>query len=211
MKEDTERKDFLRGYWVHYLMIEEEFLKTLPFLSLCEGNSNAFSDAYLKLIIEIGSAADVALKKYCSILKPNFKGTKIEEYYSTIDDTVKSKFIDKSIELRNNAYDLLPISTWQGWSRGHSPEWWHVYNKAKHERTEEVQIGCGPKQKSYKYANQKYTLQALAGLYQVLAFTYHEIVKDDDELVPYPVPESKLFKPVFELGTASDGTELMLI
>lgn len=211
MKEYTERKDFLRGYWVHYLMIEEEFLKTLPFLSLCEDNDNAFSDAYLKLILEIGSAADVALKKYCRILEQDSEADNICKYCELIDRIIGNKFTNKSIELRKNADDLSPISTWQGWSCENSPEWWRVYNKVKHERMDKVQIGCEPKQKAYKYANQKYTLQALAGLYQVLAFTYHEIVKDDDELVPYPTPESKLFKPLFELGKAPDRTNIELI
>lgn len=213
-RKDTERKDFLRGYWGQYLLIEKEFMETLPYVSLCEDNYNAFSDAYLKLILQIGSAVDVALKKYCSILKPGPNADNIKAYRVIIADIVGEKFTNELIKLKNSAYDLPPINTWQEWNTPNSPEWWHVYNNVKHNRTQEVKI-CKerdnkPGKKSYKYANQKYTLQALAGLYQVLAFTYHEIVKDNCEFVPYPTPESKLFRPVFE-GRTPDGTSLVLI
>lgn len=95
-------------------------METLPFLSLCEDKNNPFSDAYLNLILEIGSAVDVALKNYCSMLKLDFTGDNIKDYYVFIGDARKG-FADKSIKLTNSVYDFT-ISTWQEWKNKNAPE-----------------------------------------------------------------------------------------
>lgn len=54
--------DFINNYWSQYRLLEKEYLNTLQFITLDEDNDNAFSQAYIKLILELGSEIDVVFK-----------------------------------------------------------------------------------------------------------------------------------------------------
>lgn len=56
-------KEFINTYWSQYILLEKEFVSTLHYLSLDRENEEAFSQAYLKLLLELGSEIDVAFKR----------------------------------------------------------------------------------------------------------------------------------------------------
>ena len=74
-----------------------------------------------------------------------------------------------------------------------TPWWWTAYNKVKHNRTSLVEID-GKKQEGYKFANQKYTMLALAGLYQIMVYLYQKLATDEGKKIVTPMPGSRLFK-----------------
>ena len=52
----------------------------------------------------------------------------------------------------------------------------------------------GVKQEGFKFATQKYTLLALAGLYQIMVYLYYKIAVDEGKGIMTPMPGSRLFK-----------------
>lgn len=84
---------------------------------------------------------------------------------------------------------------WNEWTHipPRAPYWWNAYNRIKHNRTENSNIDNMEKV-SYKFANQKYTLLALAGLYQILVYTYYRLAQNENKRICTPMPGSRLFE-----------------
>lgn len=183
-------EEFISAYWSQYILLEKEFISTLHYLSLDSENENAFSQAYAKLILELGSEIDVVLKQYCKNIDKSFKGTDMGEYKDCIQ--CNSDFIKQQVEEKITHRILNP---WIEWSTSSKRAlcWWKVYNKVKHNRTELTEID-NVKKSSYKFANQKYTLLALAGLYQILVYTYYPLAIGENKKILTPMPGSRLFK-----------------
>lgn len=159
--------EFIENYWCHYIMIEKEFCEIFEYITLDKENENAFSHAYSKIILEIGSEVDVALRQYCKLLDSSFNGKSIGVYKNCIQ-TSQTEFINQEVQLIRGERVIQP---WVSWATRDGPCWWTVYNKVKHYRTSIVEID-GIKKDSYRFGNQKYALESLAGLYQVYIYTY---------------------------------------
>lgn len=183
-------KEFLSIYWNQYILLEKEFLKTLQFVSLNEDNKRTYSNAYQKLILELGSEIDIALKQYCLFLESSFKGEKIHDYKKIVT-LKKVEFVEQEIKVIVTDEVLQP---WRLWNEGkNSPYWWTAYNKIKHDRASFGEID-GIKQLYYKFANQEYTLLALAGLFQILVYLYYDLACYERERITTPMPGSRLFE-----------------
>lgn len=59
-------------YWNQYISIEKEFAETVNYVALAEDNYRTYSDAYIKIMLQLGSEVDIALKLYCQILDKQF-------------------------------------------------------------------------------------------------------------------------------------------
>lgn len=184
-------EDFTNMYWSQYILLEKEFSKTLFYLALDNSNDDSYSQAYAKLMLEIGSEVDVVFKEYCRTIdsgfKPNF--SRIGRYKDCIHNC-NPDFIIQEVSVINHNRSLFP---WQEWNtRSDAPRWWTAYNKVKHQRTSIVKIN-NKKQEAYKFANQKYTLLALAGLYQIMIYFYYYLAEKEGKKVMTPLPGSRLF------------------
>jgi len=184
--------DFLTGYWKQYIELEKEFAETIPYLEISTINNEAFSRKYAKLMLQIGSECDITLKKFCKEIDMSFNGRSIDKYRICIKKECHDfPLTSVSIELDHNRL----LRPWDEWAKGDSnPSWWTVYNKNKHQRTDLGKIDNIQKMYS-EFANQKYTINALAGLYVVEIFLYRELIKSDpqDGLGETPLPGSRLF------------------
>lgn len=183
---------FIDIYWSHYLSLEKEFVNTFQYVTLDRDNENAFSLTYAKLMLAIGSELDVVLKEYCLNIDVSFKKSykTIGKYKEAIIKE-KPEFVDQKVAIINHE---LQIEPWKEWNNlPDAPWWWTVYNKVKHKRTSKVKID-GVEKEGYRFANQKYVMLALAGLYQILVYYYYEIAKEADDEVLTPMPASRLFK-----------------
>lgn len=184
--------DFTNIYWSQYILLEKEFTNTLFYLALDNSNDDSYSQAYSKLMLEIGSEVDVVFKEYCRTIDSEFNPN-----YRTIGrykDCIKNcnqDFIIQEVSVINHNRSLFP---WQEWNtRPDAPWWWTAYNKIKHQRTSAVEID-NKRQEAYKFANQKYTLLALAGLYQIMIYFYYYLAEQEGKKVLTPLPGSRLFK-----------------
>lgn len=183
--------EFILHYWNHYLLLEKEFRETLPYVNLCEENRETFSDVYLKLLLQIGSEIDIAFKEYCVALNSNFAGKTIGNYRECIQSN-KATFILQEVKESINDRVFQP---WKEWQSINAPSWWTAYNKAKHERYSLVEIG-GIQMPGFQFANQQYTVEALAGLFQILIYYYYDLALQEEKKVVTPIPGSKLFELV---------------
>ena len=111
-------------------MSTKEFVSTLHYLSLDRENEEAFSQAYIKLLLELGSEIDVVFKQYCKNIDPSFRGEKITDYQAWKNGCKKLEFLGSSciyprmapqpmkenclltseLEKTNEAYALAKIS-----------------------------------------------------------------------------------------------------
>lgn len=178
-------------YWRQYIMLEKEFIETIPYASVEESNFNVFSDKYLKLMLAIGSETDTVLKEYCFYLNNSFCGNSIGKYRTEIQ-TRSVEFINQKIAIINRNIEFTP---WMMWLEADdtNPDWWTVYNKTKHCRNQTGEI-AGVTKPYYQFANQKYTLEALAGLFNVLIYFYMTAGKDEGIRDISPMPFSRLFE-----------------
>ena len=186
-------ESFSEIYWAHYVSLEKEFSKTLSYVSLSHDNFSTYSEAYVKLMLQIGSEVDIALKNYCKILQDSFSGSRISEYQKLICEK-NHDFCRQTVLIRPLNKEIQPWSIWCRSSRNStSPYWWTVYNKVKHERLDKGTIGPETKE-YYKFANLKNTLFALAGLYQILVFTFYNLATNERKKVVTPLPGSRVFQ-----------------
>lgn len=183
--------EFCKAYWTHYISLEKEFTNTLTYVSLDADNYATYSEAYAKLILQIGSEVDVILKIYCKLFQPDFNGKYITDYKNIIV-IKKPEFSGQRVALKNTNTTLQP---WENWDEDKdcSPYWWTVYNKVKHERTDSGEINSVTKE-YFKFANLNYTLSALAGLYQALIYVYYMIASAEGKRISVPLPGSRIFE-----------------
>ncbi|QNK40967.1 hypothetical protein [Caproicibacter fermentans] len=185
--------NFSKVYWAHFISLEKEFINTLTYVSLDTDNYLTYSETYAKLILEIGSEVDIILKVYCKLLKPTFTGTRIGDYRSLIK-MKKPNFCKQIVSVKSTDIILQP---WENWNK-ERPYWWTAYNKIKHDRTGSGSIESVTKE-YFKFANLKYTILALAGLYQVLIYIYYTIATTEGKRVLVPLPGSRLLQLVGDI------------
>lgn len=187
-----EKHDFIHLYWKNYIAIEKEFCQTLNYVSLEAENYNTFSGMYLKLLLQIGSEIDIVAKAFCNEIRPEIKAENISQYRPIIM-RYSTDFCSTDVKVLQGRENLL-IKPWESWSfsekESQTPDWWRVYNKIKHDRIGSGSIG-GIEKRYYKFANLKYVLYALAGLYQLLVYFYFKLAID--EPTKDPLPGSRLF------------------
>lgn len=197
--------DFSEAYWKHYLLLENEFERTLLYVTFDEENFKTYSEMYLKLILEIGSEIDIALKELCKLLNPSFNGKNMKKYKECIKEN-SSEFILQEISVINRD---MKFNVWEKWQENEneedyykkndsiSPDWWKVYNKIKHERTGYWEIDNDKNnncKEYYKFANLKNTIYAMAALYQILMHIQYKIAEREGSKEFFPYPFSRLFK-----------------
>ena len=185
--------DFLNYYWHQYIMLEKEFLATEQYVKIDPANYKTFSDAYAKLLLQIGSEIDVAAKMLCQIIDSTFNGDKIDCYRDIL--SANTDFLSTEIAVLNRSIVLKPWERWITASTNKpNPFWWTAYNKVKHQRTDTVEID-GISQDSFRFANLEYTMNALAGLYQVDMYAYYLLSNAESLKRNVPLPGSRLFNP----------------
>lgn len=173
-------------------MLEKEFTETMHYVKLDADNYEAYSDAYAKLLLQIGSEIDVVAKETCKLINPSFNNDTMDKYLPVLfSDT---DFSNSKVKLINYSIALDP------WNERETQYvstpgiiWWKAYNKVKHERMNTVKID-GISKESYKFANLKNTINSLGGLYHLLLHTYYLLLKNEGKKIQSPLPGSRLFK-----------------
>ena len=184
--------EFINAYWAHYISLEKEFLKTTTFVSLEHDNGETYSDAFLKLLLAVGSEIDVTMKFFCELLVTTFSGNNISQYRSCIN-TNRPDFFNQEVSVREGAMVIKPWLNRNATNDIISPFWWDAYNNCKHKRLERGKIN-GKIKAYFKFANLEYTLAALGGLYQTILYSYKIIADREGKQVVVPLPGSRLFK-----------------
>ena len=188
-------QDFLQTYWRHYLLLEDDLIKTISYVELSPDNYSTYSSRYLKLLLVIGSEIDVTLQVYCRQLDPTYNKETMNDYRNDIKNYELNN--PQGIESFNSqkviTYNDIQLFPWAEWySNDTSPTWWKIYNKVKHDRVG-IHEFYGTRKESYKFATLENVLDALSALYQVMLNLYRSIVSPSKQ-VKVPLRGSKLFR-----------------
>lgn len=179
-------KEFLEFYWRQYLLLEKEFNSTTKYVAIDDINRLTYSDAYLKLMLQIGSEIDVVAKKVCFEIVSTGKPNKINQYQSIILNRYP-EFSKVAVFVKKNSNLIIP---WDCWDK-ESPIWWKAYNSIKHNRNDVNKIVKCEIKENYKLANQINVLSSLAALYQMEQYLYLSV--DHRNGIETPLPGSRLF------------------
>lgn len=185
-------EQFLEHYWTNYVLLEKDFLQTCRYVTLSEDNFDTYSSAYLRLLIELGSEADIMMKELCKCFEKSFRGSNIYNCINCIFE-YKQDFFAQKVVVYDGMLSLMPWAIRIEGEKKKSPYWWEAYNKCKHRRTEKGTIESQLKE-YYKFANQKYTLNALAGVYQIYINLYKNLADLEENRVKTPIPGSRMFR-----------------
>lgn len=168
-----------RLHWNYFLALEKDLEKVSRYIEFSPDNLNTYSIELAHLLLSAASEVDTLAKCVCSILKPHAKPDNINEYRKIIKadedkelPTVNfgggTKFALVQVKDRHRLSDLkvyiprynVELAPWESWAKDKNPDWWHSYNKVKHERNQH-----------FNKATLGNALNALAGLL-VLNYAY---------------------------------------
>lgn len=190
---------FLKQYWTHYIMLEEEVMKTTDYVSINRVNFETFSVRYFMLFEMICSEVDALCKGLIKEFDLPLDEERMDCYAAPICEKYPD-FTKRKIRCIGHDIELNPWNKWgdsynsNAKKRISTPNWWKDYNACKHDRTA---TRTGKTKANYMYANQKNVLCALSALYQLNMYCFRELRNDDPNYLPdMPNPPSKLFEVI---------------
>lgn len=165
-----------RLHWNYFLALEKDLETVSRYVEFCEDNLNTYSIEFAHLLLSAASEADTLAKCICKIIDPNEKPKNIDDYRRIIKGAEESETYDfyfgnkvppvlgekhkqrlSHLEIHIPRYGLKSFP-WANWAKDKNPDWWHSYNKVKHERNVH-----------FNKATLRNALQAIGGL---LALNY---------------------------------------
>lgn len=145
--------------WDYFLSIEEDFIRTIPYVEPCEKNFDAHSIKYAKILLAAASEADAVLKRLCRVIAD--QDVKGERCYR--DTLIKECNVPlQAVTVGAFRYGMSAIP-WDSYnpSNPRTPDWWSAYNKVKHRLDE-----------GYEEATLKNAFHSICGLFVALLFLY---------------------------------------
>lgn len=151
-----------KTYFQYYMVLENEFFNTEPYVAIEEGNYNTYSTEYVKILLSVCGEIDSMMKMLCRELKKDETAQTIGGYFKILDEC-KIAIQNESVDFTNQGIILLP---WKNWTSDNAPVWWTDNNKVKHHRTEIYRkTNTGVETINYTRANLKNVMSSLAALY----------------------------------------------
>ena len=170
------RQEFIRNYWVYYLILEEKFVQSTRYVAPVEENKNTYSLEYVNQLQTIGSEIDVFMKAICGFGRED--RTRMTNYYPIIVDRMPDI---NTHRVKCYDFEFKPFEPWEQETPSQSLFWWQAYNDIKHGRVE-----------NFKEANMKATMYSLSALC-LLELLYFKEMSENQDLPSRPCKESEIF------------------
>lgn len=158
-------------HWNFLLALEEDLAALSRFVEPTTANLETYSIELARMLFASSSEVDVVAKQLCLKLESAKRANNINDYREIIRENIPKFFLTKVFYPRFG----LSVQPWVAWGNGESPQWWHAYNKVKHERNA-----------YFAKANLRNVLDSIAALYVLLLFFY-ESHAEKGKLTPNPV------------------------
>ncbi|WP_309400037.1 hypothetical protein [Cerasicoccus maritimus] len=129
----------------HFLAIESDFVRTLPFVEVCDANNGTYSLEYMKILLAAGAEVDILTRYLAKHLDPD-----PEKEYRRLDkkgEVILKNFPNigmchvlpaNKMRVKASQIVIAPWSDWDGNEDGEldcqPPRWWTAYNDVKHDR-----------------------------------------------------------------------------
>jgi hypothetical protein len=144
--------------------MESDLAYTTRFIEPCQENMSCHSIEFARLLLSAGSEIDVLCKVLCDKHGLTPSSETIDCYRKVIVPRFPG-FTKLVIQIPR--YKLSNLYPWKAWESDKTPDWWHSYNKVKHERN-----------KNFQEANLKNVLDAMAGLFVLVCYMSHEELRN---------------------------------
>ncbi len=177
------KDEFISKYWNHYLILEEDFIKTSRYVDLDKENFKVYSVEFLKQLQAICSEVEALFKEISGITA--IKGVPtISDYAKFIlsKDSWMSDIVEKNINIKRKDIRLTPFKNWDENRASKSLSWWEDYNSVKHNRII-----------NNKKANLENVLNSLSALYLLEKYLLKKVCEEENNDNDIPDRESNLF------------------
>jgi hypothetical protein len=194
------------GFWEYYKDLERQFENFLEYVPYLEGNKKTYSFRLASLILSLGAHIDSAFKevakfqdfsdKYPRLRKKAEKGkTGISDYFPLAQSYQLSER-EVRFKCLPNGITVIPFKDYlRKKKRVSTPYWWRVYNKVKHQFSD-----------NFKKATLRTTRDALAAAFLLNAIhtpsatrlAEFGLVKSKITTEPLNQPDLKVFKENLE-------------
>ena len=175
-----------RLHWNYFLALERDLQAVSRYIEFCQPNMQVFSIELAHLLFAAASEVDTVAKCVCQLLDPKAECENINHYRSIIQkaedeqeyastpgavmlDIHKHKISTLQVIIPHCSIEFIP---WESWAKDTNPDWWHSYNKVKHQRNDHFNEAT--------LHNSIYALGALLVMNYV--FCRMEITKDNPKL-----------------------------
>jgi hypothetical protein len=166
-------------YWDYYLALESDLLACRRYVAFEAANMGVYSIEFMRLLLVACSEVEVPCKQLCKRIDPAGKPENITYFRSTLEPVLSFS----SFQVNETQTQRI-FPPFLDWKERDSPTWWDAHNDVKHNRA-----------RHYERATLENAINALAGLFVLNLYQYHEAVAAADLM-----PESTLFVPVAETG-----------
>ena len=102
---------FIKSYWNYFLELEQQFSDIRRYVDFSSKNNNTFSMEFLKLLQAVCSEIDVVAKVIDTYVDENFKGTRINEWGYSLQQTFPE--IQAKKVVFNDDYIVEPWKLWK--------------------------------------------------------------------------------------------------
>ncbi|OWV05273.1 MULTISPECIES: hypothetical protein [unclassified Fibrobacter] len=181
-------KEFKKCFWNTFRSIENELLDCSRYVAIDALNYACYSQAFLKLLLQIGSEIDVVSRVFCNVLDGDNRASNIDQYRDIILKHYPD--FDKVCVVAKDC-DLLELP-WNDW-KSSNPAWWRIYNKVKHDRLGIDDRVYKTELPYYKEANLQNVITGLMALYQIEAYIIYLLMKKENKKDVYSYKASSLF------------------
>lgn len=179
---------FRKIYWNYYHQLESDFFDCNPYCEIDTSNDCAYSIKYQQLLLTVCSEIDTICKTLCKKIDDSLDFDKcgISDYINILNSQYPTVADEKVVFCKIKYREILP---WKSIAKKYPPNWWQAYNKVKHHRDDK---------ENYRYANQKNTVEALAGLYVLIEYwASYNFASDKNDDKNFIMPQFRSSK--FEL------------
>ncbi len=159
------------SHWNYFLALEADLTQLARFVEFSNNNFDTYSIEIAHLLLASASEVDVILKQYCRRLANDNNVDGINNYRQIILSQEPS-IVPATVDIPRYGLQMVPWTNWQ--EADQNPDWWHAYNKVKHERGN-----------NFEKANLKNLLNAMSGLFIALIYFYRGQT-ENNRIVPAP-------------------------
>ncbi len=185
--------------WNYFLTIEEDFIKTIPFVEPSKDNFDTYSTQYAKILLAAASETDTILKRLCKAIDPSCKKRSEQSYREFLVKEHKVPLYAAKTKILQYNLSSAPWESYE-FEKPETPDWWTAYNKVKHHLD-----------KGFEKATLKNALCSICGLFVSILFLSEKEGVEYLSSAPRLIDIESGFEAKRTRLTSTEETALLLI
>jgi len=117
-------------HWNYFLALDHDLELVSRYVEFCEPHFDVYSIEFAHILFAAASEVDVIAELLCKQLNPKARCRDINDYRAVLRAALPALPATHVLVPRYG----LTLTPWDNWKRPSNPDWWHSYNKVKHQR-----------------------------------------------------------------------------